>query len=416
MVKTPKSMRLQIGLFGSINSGKSSLLNYISGQDVSLTSQYPGTTSDVVEKAMELLPLGPVLFLDTAGVGDSGVLGSRRIERSRGCLDRCDIACLVCESGKWGEEEERLVRDIEAKKLPVILILTKTDIQQPDRFQLTELKKRFPGTITCSSVDKEGREGFLSAFKHRLLELVPEDYISPPPLAEDLVPRGGHTVLIIPIDIQAPKGRLILPQVQTIRALLDADARVSIVKEDAYVDFIGKLREPPDLVVCDSQVVDLMVRYTPAAVPCTTFSILFARFKGDLELAAAGAGIVGRLGSGDRVLIAESCSHHPTDDDIGRKKIPAWVEAHLGCSLQWTVYSGPDYPKELSSYSLIAHCGGCMLNRRAMLSRIAKAREAGVPITNYGVLISEAFGHADRVLSPFPRALEAYRTAKKDHL
>jgi len=416
MVKTPKSMRLQIGLFGCTNSGKSSLLNYISGQDVSLTSPHPGTTSDVVEKAMELLPLGPVLFLDTAGVGDSGVLGPRRIERSRGCLERCDIACLICESGRWGEQEELLARDIEDKKLPAILIITKIDIQQPESLQLAELKKRFPRTITCSTVDMEGREGFLAAFKGRLLELAPEDHLSPPPLAEDLLPRGGHAVLIIPIDIQAPKGRLILPQVQTMRALLDADARVSIVKEDAYADFIGKLNELPDLVVCDSQVVDLMIRHTPTAVPCTTFSILFARFKGDLELAAAGAGIVGRLGSGERVLIAESCSHHPTDDDIGRKKIPAWIEAHLGFSLQWTVYSGTDYPKELSSYSLIVHCGGCMLNRRAMLSRIAKAREAGVPITNYGVLISEAFGHADRVLSPFPRALAAYRAAKRDHL
>lgn len=412
MNKTPKSLRLQIGLFGQTNSGKSSFLNYISGQDVSLTSPHPGTTSDVVEKPMELLPLGPVLFLDTAGTGDTGSLGAQRIERSLRCLDRCDIALLLCEAGRWGEGEEQIADQIEEKKLPLIVLLTKSDLHIPDA-SYRQLKERFPALISCSAFDKAGREAFLSLFKHHLLECVPEDHLVPPPLAEDLVPPGGHVILIVPIDIQAPKGRLILPQVQTIRSLLDADARVSIVKEDAYSDFVGRQKELPDLVICDSQVVDLMVRTTPKGVPCTTFSILFARFKGDLVSAAAGAGRLKYLSSGASILIAEACSHHPTDDDIGRKKIPTWLESSLGRNFQWRIYSGKDYPQDLESYSLIVHCGGCMLNRRAMLSRTARAQEAGVPITNYGVLISETFGHTERVLSPFPRALAAYREESK---
>lgn len=249
----------------------------------------------------------------------------------------------------------------------------------------------------------------MAAFKEVLIEIAPDDYLTPPPLAEDLLPPGGHAILIVPIDLEAPKGRLILPQVQSIRALLDAGATASVVKEDGYADFLGRQHTAPDLVICDSQVVDLMVRETPRSVRVTTFSILFARYKGDLIRAAEGAGIINKLENGDKVLIAEACSHHPMEDDIGREKIPAWIEAYTGCSIEWTVAAGKDYPQALEEYRLIIHCGGCMLNRRAMLNRIQHAERAAVPITNYGLAISTAHGVGERVLEPFPAARAAYR-------
>ncbi len=408
MMKTPKSLRLHIGIVGRTNTGKSSFVNYVSGQDVAITSEVPGTTTDVVEKAMELQPLGPVVLLDTAGSDDHTELGKQRVEKSTRVLDRCDIVCMIVEAGVWTAYEQQLVERIEDRKTPLVLIVNKTDLHSSNGSFLNLLSNYSRHILTCSSLNPATRESFLAAFKETLIGIAPTDYLQPPPLAEDLLPPGGHAVLIVPIDMEAPKGRLILPQVQSIRALLDAGAAASVVKEDGYADFLRRQSSAPDLVICDSQVVDLMVRETPRSIPVTTFSILFARYKGDLTRAAEGAGIINKLENGDKVLIAEACSHHPMEDDIGRKKIPAWIEAYTGRSIEWTVAAGKDYPEELEEYRLIIHCGGCMLNRRAMLNRIQQAERAAVPITNYGLAIATAHGVGERVLEAFPAAKAAY--------
>ncbi len=409
MIKTPKALRLHIAITGRTNTGKSSFVNYITGQSVSITSPVPGTTTDVVEKTAELLPLGPVVFLDTAGTNDLSELGRARMERSRKVLDRADIIFLVIESGRWSSHEADIAEEAAGRGTPLVIVVNKIDEQAQGEDFLTKLRTITGHVMCCSTLDADGREAAIAAVKKILIEEAPEDYLQPPPLAEDLVPAGGHAVLIVPIDIEAPKGRLILPQVQTLRALLDAGAAGSVVKEDGYRDFLSGLSAKPDLVICDSQVVDQMVRETPEDVACTTFSILFARFKGDLAAAARGAAQIGKLRTGDRVLISEACSHHPMEDDIGRVKIPRWIEEHTGASIEWDVAAGKDYPRDLGQYKLIIHCGGCMLNRRAMLSRIEQAQEAGVPITNYGAAIAAANGVVERVLQPFPEALEAYR-------
>ncbi|RPJ40192.1 MAG: [FeFe] hydrogenase H-cluster maturation GTPase HydF, partial [Deltaproteobacteria bacterium] len=261
--------------------------------------------------------------------------------------------------------------------------------------------------LLCSSVDPTRRDPVLSAFKKYLIEICPEEFLKPPPLVGDLLPASGLAVLIVPIDLQAPKGRLILPQVQTIREALDSDAAVYVVKEREYAHGLQNLKVPPDLVVCDSQVVLKMVADTPAAVKCTTFSILFSRNKGDLIEMVRGAAVLDTLKSGDKVLIAEACSHHAIEDDIGRVKIPRWLRQYVGGDLQIAVSSGRDYPDHLAEYKLVVHCGGCMLTRREMLARIQRAKEAKVPITNYGLCISFSQGVIKRVLSPFPAALDA---------
>ena len=265
--------------------------------------------------------------------------------------------------------------------------------------------------IACSSTDVGARERVVNELKSALLRVCPDEFVEPPPLVSDLVRAGGILLLIVPIDLQAPKGRLILPQVSTIRDALDADAATVVVKERETAHMLGLLNQKPDLVVCDSQVVLKMTADTPTDVPCTTFSILFARLKGDLGKLAAGAAAVDSLRAGARVLIAESCSHHAAEDDIGRVKIPRWLRQYTGLPLEIDVYAGRDFPKNLSSYDLVVQCGGCMHNRREVLSRIAACEAAGVPMTNYGLCISQTQGVLERVLSPFPAALDAYREA-----
>ena len=368
----------------------------------------------MVEKTAELLPLGPVVFLDTAGTNDTSELGQARMEKTRKVLDRADIMCMVIEAERWSSHEEQLAEQASVRNIPLLIVVNKTDIRDPGKDFIEKLRVYSPHIVCCSTIDPAGRERTIAAVKNILIEEAPDDYLQPPPLAEDLVPAGGHAVLIVPIDIEAPKGRLILPQVQTLRALLDAGAAGSVVKEDEYPGFLRRLSTSPDLVICDSQVVDQMVRDTPEDVVCTTFSILFARYKGDLAAAARGAAEISKLRSGDRVLISEACSHHPMEDDIGRVKIPRWIDNYTGASLDWSVVAGRDYPEDLEQYKLIIHCGGCMLNRRAMLSRVEQAREAGVPITNYGVAISTAHGVVERVLEPFTEALGAYREAVRE--
>jgi len=406
--KTPKGLRLHIGIFGRTNVGKSSFLNLIAGQQVAITSPLPGTTTDVVEKVMELLPVGPVVFLDTAGLDDRSAIGPLRVEKTAKAFDRAEVIALVTEPNVWTEYEETVAREAVKRGVPYFIVINKTDCEKPSAEFLEKFRGQNITTLQVSSLDVSRREQALSAFKKELIRICPDEFLNPPALVGDLVPAGGMVVLIVPIDLQAPKGRLILPQVQAIRDILDNDASILVVKEREYAAMLAKLTEPPDLVVCDSQVVQKMVADTPPRVKCTTFSILFSRFKGDLLEMVRGVQMIDRLQNGDKVLIGEACSHHAAEDDIGRVKIPRWLKQFTGLNLDIRTYAGCDYPSDIRDYRLIIHCGACTLNRRNMLARIQSAKEAGVAITNYGVCISYLQGVLHRALSPFPAALDLF--------
>ncbi len=413
MQTTPKSLRLQIGIFGRTNVGKSSFLNMVSGQDVAITSATPGTTTDVVEKVMELLPIGPVVFLDTAGTDDETELGVLRVGRTEKIYRRADVAVLVAESS-IGTFEELIIEETKKVNLPLITVFNKCDLNRPEP-ALIERMKEYGPVIEVSSVDSD-RNPHFTAFKNALISVVPDDFIKPQALIGDLIPSGGHAVFIVPIDLQAPKGRLILPQVQAIRDILDSDAIVSVVKEREYRFFLENLKREPDLVVCDSQVVQKAVADTPNHIKITTFSTLFARFKGELLELVRGVAAIASLSTGDRVLVAESCSHHAMEDDIGRVKIPRWLRQYAGADITIDHYAGRDYPENLSDYKVVIHCGSCMLTRREMLMRIDAAKGCFTPITNYGLTISFVQGVFKRILSPFPAALELYESELEEDM
>lgn len=408
MDTTPKGNRLHIGIFGRTNVGKSSLMNFLVGQDIAITSPVAGTTTDIVEKAVELLPLGPVLFLDTAGIDDTSTLSSLRMEKTYKVFDRADVILLVTEPEIWTNYEESVLIEAGKRKIPTLIVINKIDLQLPSERFLQHLKERSERVILLSSVDWKERDISVELVKRHIIEVSPDDFIQAPSLIGDLLPPGGLAVLVVPIDLQAPKGRLILPQVQTIRDALDCDAAVMIVKERELSPALATFNHAPDIVVCDSQAILKVSADVPNSVPCTTFSILFARQKGDLVSAAVGVTRIEELKPGDKILIAEACSHHPLQDDIGRVKIPRWLRQYVGTEIQADVSSGRNYPHNLKDYTLIIHCGACMLTRREMLNRIQRAKEAQVPITNYGIAISFLQGVAQRTLSPFPSALIAY--------
>ncbi|MBQ9503235.1 MAG: [Lentisphaeria bacterium] len=409
MENTPRSLRLHIALFGRTNVGKSSFLNMVSGQDTAITSPLPGTTTDAVEKTMELRPIGPVVFIDTAGLDDATALGRERVKRSWKVFDRADIAVILCEADVWGDTEQRVLAEALRRGIPAVAAVTKSDVAPPDAAFSGKLADLGVSAVAAvSGTDLARREKYLADFKKALIEVLPEDFVAPPPLLGGVLPPEGLAVLIVPVDIEAPKGRLIMPQVQTIRDALDRNAMVLTVKENAYAAALKSLNRRPDLVICDSQVVDLMVRDTPPDVPCTTFSILFSRLKGDIRLFAAGTKAIDELRDGDRILIAEACTHHASGDDIGRVKIPRWLRECTGARLEVDVSAGRDFPGDLARYKLVVQCGGCMLNRREMLSRLQAAAKEGVPVTNYGMCISYAKGVFDRVMSPFRSDLESF--------
>ena len=413
MENAPKSLRLQIGIFGRTNVGKSSFLNMVAGQDVAITSPVPGTTTDVVEKTMELLPLGPVVFLDTAGLDDMSTLSPLRIKKTKKIFDRSDIIIVIVEPNAWTDFEDDICDEATKRNIPYVIVVNKIDMEKPTNPFLEKLRKKTTKIVCVSSLQKENRDIYVSGLKEQLVTCCPEDFIKPPPLVGDLMPRGGCALLIIPIDLEAPKGRIILPQVQVIRDTLDFSGVSIIVKETEYLKVLKNLKTPPDLVVCDSQVVDRMVAETPDNVACTTFSILFARMKGDLAEMARGVVAIKNLKQGDKILIAESCSHHAVEDDIGRIKIPRWLKKYTNVDLKIDVCAGRDYPEDLKGYQLAILCGSCMLTRRETLSRMYHASQAGVPVTNYGVCISFLQGVLDQVLSPFPSALEAFNEEMK---
>ncbi len=415
MEKTPKSLRLHIGLFGRTNVGKSSFLNMVAGQDVAIISPVAGTTTDVVEKTMELLPLGPVVFLDTAGLDDKSLLSSLRLKKTKKVFERSDIIMLLTEPGVWNEYEDNILGEAVKKEIPVIIVVNKSDLGALTDGFVKHLASKSAHYFACSSINLSERDTYINILKQHLLAVCPDEFLNPSPLVGDLLPCGGLAVLIVPIDLEAPRGRLILPQVQTIRDALDNDAAALVVKEREYAHLLARLKSPPDLVVCDSQVVLKMVADTPKDILCTTFSILFSRFKGDLIEAARGAAVIDRLKANDKVLIAEACSHHAIEDDIGRIKIPRWLRQYAGVDLEVDICSGHDYPENLREYKLVVHCGGCMLNRREMLFRMQKAKDSGVAVTNYGICISLLQGVVERVLSPFPAALDAFYRGKKQY-
>ncbi len=405
---SPKSFRLHIGLFGRRNVGKSSLLNALTRQAVSIVSDVAGTTTDPVEKPMELLPIGPVLFIDTAGIDDVGALGTMRVQKTRQIFERTDVGIIVAEAGAWGEFEEQILKELQEFSTPVIVVFNKSDLASPAASVLDSLKEkkiRFVQTIASKS------EGILD-LREALIRSAPEEFINAPSIIGDLVPPGELVVLVVPIDLEAPKGRLIMPQVQSIRDILDNDSYCMVVKERELRDALERLKRPPALVVTDSQAFLKVSGDTPPEIPLTGFSILFARFKGDLTEFVRGAMAIEELKPGDRVLIAEACSHHPIGEDIGTVKIPRWLTQYVGGKLDFKHVQGHDYPEDVSPYRLIIHCGSCVWNRREMLSRILKCRKAGVPITNYGMTIAYSLGIFERALAPFPGALDVYREFK----
>ena len=410
MRPAPKSFRLHIGIFGRRNAGKSSLLNALTRQNVSIVSDVAGTTTDPVEKPMELLPIGPVLFIDTAGIDDVGALGELRAKRTRQVFDRTDVGLIVADAGRWGEFEERITEELREREIPAIAVFNKSDLGEPAAEIVRRLEDR--GIPRVDTVAPEGR-GVLD-LREALIKAAPEEFINQPSIVSDLVPPGELVVLVVPIDKEAPKGRLIQPQVQTIRDLLDGDRYCMVVKERELREGLDRLKRPPALVVTDSQAFLKVAGDTPPDVKMTSFSILFARQKGDLSQFVHGAMAIEDLQPGDRVLVAEACSHHPIADDIGRVKIPRWLRQYVGGELHFSTVQGHDFPEDLAEYRLVVHCGACMWNRREVLTRMLRCRRAGVPIANYGMTIAYTLGIFDRALEPFPDALATYRRLLAD--
>ena len=408
MQSTPKALRLHIGLFGRRNVGKSSLLNAMTRQQVSIVSAVAGTTTDPVEKPMELLPLGPVLFVDTAGVDDEGALGELRMQRTRAILDRVDLGVVVTEAGTWGSFEDGLIEELRQRKVPVVIAANKIDERPLTDDERARLLHAGDALVALSALTGEG----VGAVREALLRLAPTDHFDSRRIISDLVPPGAVAVLVIPIDKEAPKGRIILPQVMAIRDLLDGESLAFVVQDRGLRRALDGLTSPPALVVTDSQAFASVAADVPPHVPMTSFSILMARFQGDLAEQVRGTLAIEHLASGDRVLIAETCTHHPIGDDIGRVKIPKWLGDYTGASLEFAHVQGRDFPSDLSTFRLVVHCGNCTGNRREMLSRIHRCREAGVPITNYGLTIAYSLGIFERALAPFPSALEVYRASR----
>ena len=394
-MKSLKSMRLHIGVFGRTNVGKSSLLNKITNQEVSIVSDIAGTTTDVVEKSMELLPVGPVTFLDTAGLDDETELSVQRIEKTMKVVNRIDVAVVVCDFNGIGKFENDLIEKFKELKIPYLIVVNKCDLA-PKSFHI-DLKPEL-SNIIYTSVKKD--EKIVFKFKEALVNLLPEDFVNSPKIVGDLVPAKSTVILVIPIDKEAPKGRIILPQVHTLRALLDNNCLSYVVKESELKDALDNLKTPPALVVTDSQAFKKVSEIVPENVSLTSFSILFARLKGDLDEFVNGARAIENLKDGDMVLILESCTHHAIEDDIGRVKIPNLLRKKTGKNLVIHNYAGHDFP-DIKDYKLIIHCGACMTNRREVLSRVLIANQNNVPITNYGVVISYCLGILPRAIKIF---------------
>lgn len=406
IISVPKGNRLHIGAYGRCNVGKSSTLNALTRQRLAIVSDAPGTTTDPVEKDVEILPLGPVRLIDTAGIDDEGVLGKERAAKTRETFGRVDVALIVLdatrEDSAWGLPEEELVEEFRRRNVPIAVLVNKSDAVADsvvDRL-VSLAQSKGCSALAFSANDPDSSKYGIARFREVLTRLVPEECLSSPPIVSDLVPPGEFVVLVTPIDKEAPKGRLILPQVQTIRDLLDAQLGVAVVQEDMLAEALKRVR--PALVVTDSQAFRNVASIVPESIALTSFSILFARQKGDIQTLIAGARSIGSLGVSSRVLIAEACAHHPVEEDIGTVKIPRLLRAKFGDDLRVDHVQGRDFPSvdDLRAYDLIVHCGACMFNRREMATRIARALEARTPITNYGLTIAYLTGVFDRAVKP----------------
>lgn len=396
-MKSLKSNRLHIGIFGKTNVGKSSLLNRITGQDVSIVSDIAGTTTDVVEKSMELLPVGPVNFLDSAGIDDNTELGEQRLEKTLKILNRTDVAVLVCDYKGIDDFDISLIEKFDDLKIPFIVIINKSDVEKISDEKLNVIKNYTQNILITSAKDDSE---IVYKFKSVLIELLPNNFVNTPKIVGDIVPEGSTVVMVIPIDKEAPKGRIILPQVQTLRDLLDSGCATLAVRDSELKNALDNLKTPPSLVITDSQAFKKVNEIVPENIALTSFSILFARVKGDLSAFIRGAKAIDTLKDDDKVLILESCTHHAIEDDIGKVKIPNLLRNKTGKNLVIEHFSGHDFP-DVSDYKLIIHCGACMTNRREVLSRILKANKSGVPITNYGIAISYCLGIIDRAVKIF---------------
>lgn len=389
---TPAANRLHIALFGRRNSGKSSLINALTGQDTALVSDIPGTTTDTVSKAMEIQGIGPCLFIDTPGFDDEGVLGEMRISRTLKAIERTDIALLLCEDGDC-EDESQWIKQLNERNIPIILILNKADIRKDTATTIACIEK------SCGQkplvISAKGQIG-IEKIRLAILEKLPADW-GQQTITGDLVKEGDLVLLVMPQDIQAPKGRLILPQVQTLRELLDKKCSVMSCTTDKIATTLQALSRPPKLIITDSQVFQTVYEQKPTESFLTSFSVLMAGYKGDIKYYIEGASAIDRLTPQSRVLIAEACTHAPLSEDIGRVKLPRMLRKKIGEELQIDIVAGTDFPEDLTAYDLIIHCGACMFNRKYVLSRIDNARNQHIPMTNYGVAIAHLNGILDKI-------------------
>ena len=396
-----------IGIYGRRNNGKSSLINSLAGQDIAIVSEHAGTTTDPVKKSFEITGFGPVILVDTAGIDDSGDLGEKRIERTLKTLEIIDLALLVVTHNTWGEFEEDLVRKFRDSDLPFIVVHSKSDLEEPSVAFKERLKAASIPLAEFSAADKRNYEELISL----IAGTIPEHSFKTPALLGDLISYGDIVLLITPIDIEAPAGRLILPQVQAIRDILDNDAVAIVLKETEVDAFLKKTGIRPALAVTDSQVFNKADASIPRDIPLTSFSIMLARFKGDFENYLKGAPKISQLRDGDRVLLLESCTHHVACDDIGRVKIPRWISNFTGKKIEYDVVAGLDkLPRPVTDYSLIIQCGGCMITRRQLHNRLASAIKAGVPVTNYGMAIAYVQGIFNRAVAPFVKSASEKNT------
>ena len=404
MLKTPKALRTHIGIFGRRNVGKSSVLNTLIDQSVSIVSDVAGTTTDPVEKVMELQPIGPVVFVDTAGVDDVGALGKLRVDKTVKVIERTDIAIIVTD--QWCDYESKLVELFREKAIPVIVAANKSDLRNDNVLEQQLISQGIDSVIATSATTSAG----MSDLRQAIIEIAKEKKQAYETLVDGLVNVGDLVVLVVPIDIEAPRGRLILAQTQTIREVLDENACALVVTEKELVPLLNSLNRKPSLVITDSQAFEYVSSVVPEDVPLTGFSVLFARYKGDLEAMVRGTLSIESLAPGDRVLIAEACTHHPIGQDIGRIKIPNWLNSYVGGELNIDIVAGRDFPDDLTPYKLIIHCGACVFNAKQVLSRIDIANNAKVPITNYGLTIAYSHNLFKRALKPFPEAMDIFNS------
>ncbi len=395
MKKTPIASRLHVGIFGNTNVGKSSLFNAIFGQDVAIVSEHKGTTTDPVIKAMELNPFGPIALMDTGGLDDQGVIGSSRIEKTKKILGRVDLALYAADITDFDEAAyNKMVLRLEKNKIPHLLVFTKTDKTTGEVQE--KVKKTYPQAVLTAQGDSQS----IDVLKQKIGKELEKIEVKEDLLIGDLLPKGSTVVMVVPLDDAAPKGRLILPQVQFIRECLDYGIHCFVTKETELAEGLKNLKKV-DLVVTDSQAFAFVDQTIPRELPLTSFSMLLARQKGDLDLLMKGTSHIENLSKGDRVLMAEGCSHSYTHEDIGRVKIPNLVQKHVGEELEFDFYSGYDFPGNLKDYDLVIHCGGCLLNKKAVTNRLLACEEAGVPVTNYGVVLAYVNGILPRCSEVF---------------